>query len=392
MQYAFANATRDVWLVDTTLRDGAQAVGVVFSRAEKIAIATLLSEMGLPELEIGTPALGSEAMADIRALVALKLPAVLSCWCRAHFNDVVRACECGVDIIHISFPTSPQLLAAFNKTKAWALEQLDRLVAVARPSCHRVSIGLQDASRADLDFLLAFAGRAQQLGVDRLRMADTVGRLTPLETNRLVSRVRAKVPGLALDFHGHNDLGLAVANTLMAVDGGVQCVNVTVNGLGARAGNAALEAVVMALQLGLGKRTGVTTHRLTELCELVAAASGRPLPASQPIVGPAIFQHESGRHGAGQLADHTACELIHPEHVGRPPADGIIGRHCGTRMLMQTMRKLGCTISREQAALLVQKIRRQATRVKRALSSDEVLRLYREQAPALSAIVGTGTP
>jgi len=390
MQHAFVDPARDVWLVDTTLRDGEQAAGVVFSRAEKIAIASLLSELGVPELEVGTPAMGNEEVADIRALAELKLKASLSCWCRARFSDVERALGCGVDIIHISFPVSARLLVAFNKTEAWALEQLERLVALARSSCHRLSLGLQDASRADPGFLLAFAVRAQQLGVDRLRIADTTGMLTPLETIRLVSRVRAKAPGVALDFHGHNDLGLAVANTLMAVDGGAQCVNVTVNGLGERAGNAALEAVVMALQLGLGKRTGVTTQRLAELCDLVATASGRPLPASQPIVGSAIFRHESGIHGAAQLVDRTAYELIHPEQVGRPPAACVIGKHSGSRMLMQTLRNLGCAISMEQAALLMQKVRRQATRVKRALSSEELLRLYREQPPALPTFASGG--
>jgi homocitrate synthase NifV len=122
---------------------------------------------------------------------------------------------------------------------------------------------------------------------------------------------------------------------------------------------------------------------LAELCDLVATASGRPLPASQPIVGSAIFRHESGIHGVSQLADRTAYELIHPEQVGRPPAACVIGKHSGSRMLMQTLRNLGCAISVEQAAQLMQKVRRQASRVKRALSSEELLRLYRDQTPAL---------
>jgi homocitrate synthase NifV len=292
---------------------------------------------------------------------------------------VKRALDCGVGIIHISFPISDRLLAAFNRTRAWAMDQLEQLVELAQPSCHRISIGLQDASRAAPDFLMAFVERAQQLNVDRLRIADTVGLLTPLDTLRLVSRIREKAPNVALDFHGHNDLGMAVANTLMAVTGGVQCINVTINGLGERAGNAALESVVLALHLGIGKRTGIATHRLAELSDLVANASGRPLSASQPIVGPAIFRHESGIHGAGQMVDRTSYELIHPEQVGRPPATSVIGKHSGSRMLMQTLHDLGCTTSSEQAKLLMLKVRYQASKKKRALSSEEVLRLYREE-------------
>jgi homocitrate synthase NifV len=378
-QNAFTDTARDVWLVDTTLRDGEQAAGVVFSRDEKIAIATRLSEIGVPELEIGTPAMGHDEITDIQTLAGLHLKASLSCWCRANGSDVERALDCGVDIIHISFPISDRLLAVFNRTKTWAMNQLEQLIKLARPSCHRISLGLQDASRANTDFLMAFVERAQQLGADRLRIADTVGLLTPLDTIRLVSRVREKAPDVALDFHGHNDLGLAVANTLMAVTGGVQCVNVTVNGLGERAGNAALEAVVMAIHLGLGKRTGIATHQLAELSDLVANASGRPLSPSQPIVGPAIFRHESGIHGAGQMVDRTAYELIHPEQVGRPPVISVIGKHSGSRMLMQTLHDLGCTTSSEQAKLLMLKVRFQASQKKRALSSEEVLRLYREE-------------
>lgn len=324
--------TLQIQLADTTLRDGEQAPGVAFSTKQKLRIAQMLADMGIDEIEAGIPAMGEKERSTIRALTNLKLPCRLMVWCRAKIQDIRLAAECGTNSVHISFPLSSILLKAMSKDRSWVINSLAHLISCAGEHFEFVSVGAQDAFRTDLSFLKQFYHLAYRAGAHRLRIADTVGTATPSRVMRIFNELSSLPFSLPLEFHGHNDLGMATANAFTAAEAGAHVLSVTVNGLGERAGNTALEEIAMALSLDKKFQCNVHTPSLTNLCSFVAKASARSIPITKPVTGDTVFSHESGIHCAALLKDPLSYQPFLPENAGQKKTRFVLGKHSGKKV------------------------------------------------------------
>ena len=366
---------------DTTLRDGEQTAGVVFGLREKLSIARMLDEIGVHELECGIPAMGKEEQASIRAVVDLGLNARLITWNRALISDIRASIACGVTAVDISLSVSDLMIAnKLRKDRAWVIEQLRTAVSFAKEHDLYVSVGGEDASRADSSFLVELMGVAHELGGDRFRFCDTLGILDPFIMFEKIRTLREAVPELPIEVHTHNDLGMATANAIAGIRAGARFVNTTVNGLGERAGNAALEEVVMGLKLACGIDPGIETHRFHEISRFVGKASGRPVPDWKPVVGKKVFSHESGVHVDGVIKNPRNYEGFDPAEVGLSRYL-VLGKHSGTSSLLERFKELGIILSREEAACLMEQVREKSQAARRPLKDRELRRLYRVSSP-----------
>ena len=367
-----------IYINDTTLRDGEQAAGIAFSLDETVAIATFLDTIGVQEMEVGIPAMGGDEAQAIRTIANLGLNAQLLGWNRAVLSDIQASIHCGLTRIHISIPVSDiQIQVKFQGQWANMFKQLQGAISFARDHGLEVSVGGEDSSRADEIFLLEAAQFAQESGAFRFRFCDTVGILDPFSTFEKVKKLTAAL-AIPVEMHTHNDLGLATANALAGVRAGATSINTTVNGLGERAGNAALEEVVMALRQIYGLKTNIQTERLLELSRFVAKTVNCPVPPWKAIVGANTFAHESGIHAHGVLNNPSTYDPFAPKEVGWQRRF-VVGKHSGRHLLSQVLQNYGIQLDTSNSQRLLNAVRDLSTQLKRSLTIDELLTLVSQE-------------
>ena len=342
---------------DETLRDGEQMPGVHFTPEEKLRVATLLSEIGVGVINAGIPVVSEEEMRAVKLVAGAGLKAHILAAGRTVPGDVDAVIASGATHIAIFVAASEvHLRYKLKMTQDEVLDASVRSVERAKAAGLHVAFVTEDTVRAPMDFVERLYGAVQSAGADRLVVSDTVGIMTPLTFRWFLREFRRRVRPTDWSVHCHNDFGLAVANTLTALEEGVNAPHTCVNGLGERSGNAAFEEVVVALESLYGVHTGLQTDRVYELSRLVEELSGVPLAANKALVGYNSFSHEAGIHTHGILAHTLTYEPLQPEVVGRS-RQMILGKHTGKAALIEKLKERRAAPSEAQLAELLRTIK-----------------------------------
>ena len=367
-----------VSLIDTTLCDGEQTAGVVFSHEEKIQIAKYLDQIGVEQIEAGIAAMGGEEKQCIKEIVSLGLKAQIMSWSRTYRSHVEASAECGVYGVTLSISTSDiHIEHKMNTNRQEILKRIAETLKVAKDLGLFVVISAEDASRADLEFLVEFAWTAKHYGADRLRFCDTVGIFNPQNTFRYIKTLHDAV-GLPIEMHMHNDFGMATANALSGVYAGASCVGAAINGLGEQAGNSSLQEVIMGLKHLMGIKCSYNTTILREIAEYVAKACGRPLAVSIPIVGSEIFAERAEDYDGTEHKPQVFGEVFTPEEVGLT-RQVLIGKYSLPAMVKTKFwKEYGIPLTDEEAEQVLLQAREYAVTVKRALFDKELVMLYNQ--------------
>ena len=344
-------------IYDTTLRDGEQTPGVSFAVEAKLKIARMLDELGVPQIEAGFPVVSKEEWQAVRAIASEGLNAKVLCLARSMKSDIDAALSCDVDGVIVFIALS--LLHLKYKLKmpvSRAIELALDAVEYAKDHGLFVQLSAEDATRTPLTRLYRLFKRAEEVSVDRAGIADTTGCITPTGMHRLISLLKQKLK-VKLSVHCHNDFGLATANSLAAYEAGVDAISVTVNGIGERCGNAALEEVVTALYCLYGVDLGFKLHLLKPLSDMVVALSGVKRDPFKPIVGEHAFKHESGIHVAAVLKEPYTYEPYDPSLVGNRRAI-VFGKHSGITGIREILKRKGIVLSEAESRVLLDRVKR----------------------------------
>lgn len=369
---------------DTTLRDGEQMPGATLEPADKVRIAQALEQLGVHSIDAGFPASSAADVEAVKLMCRAVSKPVLTCLCRTLPADIDAAREaldgraphkrgvslfCGISPVHRQYKhqKSPsEMLSMITSATRYAAERFDV-----------VAFGPEDASRTEPEFLCETYREAIDAGATTIGFADTVGVLTPSRTRDMIARIQDGVPNIdraLLAIHFHNDLGLAVANTLAGIEAGAHIVQCTVNGIGERAGNTALEEVAIAMALHpeeFGQPDTLDLTKLAPLCRLVSELTGIPLPANKAVAGANVFATEAGVHQDGLLKNPDTYLPYRPELVGAEGVKLVLGRHSGRRAVASRLEELGVAVTDQEAAAVLEAIKQLP---KFAAITDERLR------------------
>ncbi len=393
-----------VRIFDTTLRDGEQSPGFSMTVEEKLRLARQLEQLGVDIIEAGFPIASRGDLEAVRAVAREIRGCQVAALARAKKEDVDAALEALEPArqprLHIFLATSDlHLQAKLRMSRAQALEAITETLRYARNRCPDVEFSAEDASRSDIEFLGEAFAAAAAAGATTLNIPDTVGYAVPEEYAELFRRVRERLGdpgGVTLSAHCHNDLGLAVANSLAAVRAGARQVECTINGIGERAGNASLEETAVALavrQASFGVNTNIRLEKIYSTSRLLSAITGVAVPPNKAVVGSNAFAHEAGIHQDGIIKNPLTYEIIPPEAVGVPSRQLVLGKHSGRNALRVRLKELGYETSDEELAECYRRMVALADQAKQVRDRD-LLAIVRQvqRRRAVAAAVGHDVP
>ncbi|MFG6518771.1 2-isopropylmalate synthase [Sulfitobacter sp. 1A13496] len=375
-----------VLIFDTTLRDGEQSPGATMTHAEKLEIASLLDEMGVDIIEAGFPIASEGDFKAVSEIARQSQNSVICGLARAQLGDIDRCWEAvkhaAQPRIHTFIGTSPLHRAIPNLTQDEMADRIHETVSHARNLCDNVQWSPMDATRTELDYLYRVVEIAIKAGATTINIPDTVGYTAPRESADLIAKLLENVPGadeIVFATHCHNDLGMATANSLAAVEAGARQIECTINGLGERAGNTALEEVVMALKVRndiMPYETRIDSRKIMNISRRVAAVSGFAVQFNKAIVGKNAFAHESGIHQDGMLKNAETFEIMRPEDVGLTETNIVMGKHSGRAALRSKLEDLGFELGDNQLKDVFVRFKELADR-KKEIYEDDLIALMR---------------
>jgi homocitrate synthase NifV len=358
-------------IIDSTLREGEQTVGVLFSLEQKLEIVQRLARIGIEEIELGTASPYDNDLATlIKRCREMSISARLAVWCRCNKEDIAVAASAKPDVLSLSIPVSElHIKKKLGKSKEWVLKTVQESICHAKKSgIPFISLGLEDATRAEFDFTVQVIKAAEQTGAKRIRLADTVGIASPATITGLIERLK-KVINLEIGVHMHNDFGMASANSIAALDAGADWVDATILGLGERAGNGRLEEVVG--YLALQEKRAYRINEIPALSKLVATVAKRKIQPHQPIIGSSIFTCETGLHVHGLMQYPETYEPYEPKKVGAERRL-IFGCKVGKAAIRKSLADMGYDASTSQLKETVISIRDAAKKLGRPVRAKEM--------------------
>ena len=371
-------------IFDTTLRDGEQSPGAALTTEEKVEVAEQLVRLNVDTIEAGFPAASPSDLAAVREIVRHTRGVAIAALARANTRDIDAAWEAIREaerpVIHVFIATSEiHLKYRLRMNQEQLLHQVQATVTHARNLCPTVEFSAVDATRSDWDYLCRVFALAIKAGASTINIPDTVGYTLPHEYEALFRYLRERVPGMdsvIMSAHCHNDLGMATANTLAAIRAGARQIEVTVNGLGERAGNTAMEEVVMALrtrpEVFGNVDTRINAQELLPTSQLVSNLTGIVVPPNKAVVGSNAFAHESGIHQDGMLKNRLTYEIMTPQSVGWTDTRLVLGKHSGRHALDARLRQLGHKLDAEELKVAYRRFLAMANQKKQLTDADLV--------------------